>query len=143
MKVLQFGFGSTPDDQFLPHNFTRDWVVYTGTHDNDTTVGWYKKASEKERDYVRRYLGRDGSDIAWDLIRLAWSSVAQTAMTTAQDLLSLDSFARMNTPSVASGNWQWRVLPGALNDVIAARLRELTMVYGRLATVSQKSIDKL
>lgn len=133
MKVLQFGFGSTPDDQFLPHNFTRDWVVYTGTHDNDTTVGWYKKASEKERDYVRRYLGRDGSDIAWDLIRLAWSSVAQTAMTTAQDLLSLDSFARMNTPSVASGNWQWRVLSGALNDAVAARLRELTMVYGRLA----------
>jgi 4-alpha-glucanotransferase len=76
-------------------------------------------------------LGRDGSDIAWDMIRLAWSSVVDTAMTTAQDVLALGTSAKMNSPSIASGNWQWRMLPGALNDSIAARLKELTIIYGR------------
>lgn len=134
MKVLTFAFGDDVDAPFLPHNYTRDWIVYTSTHDSNTSVGWYHdEASEKARDYLRRYIARDGSDIAWDFIRLAWSSVAHTAMTTAQDLLSLDSSARMNSPSTASGNWQWRMLPGALNDAIAARLKELTVIYGRLA----------
>jgi len=134
MKVLQFAFGGKPDDPFLPHNFKRDCVVYTGTHDNDTTIGWYQETStEKERDYARRYLARDGSDIAWDMLRLAWSSVAHTAMTTAQDLLNLGHSARMNTPStIGAPNWCWRMLPGALNDGIAARLRELTGIHGRL-----------
>lgn len=134
MKVLQFAFGSGPNQPFLPHNYRPDCVVYTGTHDNDTIVGWYQVTStEKERDHVRRYVGRDGSDIAWDLIRLAWASVADTAMTTAQDLLSLGHEARMNTPgTVGAPNWCWRLLPGALNDEIAFRLRELTALYGRL-----------
>ncbi len=133
MKVVQFGFSSGPSDPFLPHNFTRDFVAYTGTHDNDTAVGWYQVSStEGERDYARKYMRCDGSDIAWDLIRLAWSSVAQTAMTTAQDLLALGHAARMNMPStVGPPNWCWRVLPGALNDAIAARLLELTAIYGR------------
>ncbi len=133
MKVLQFAFGGDPDDPFLPHNFTRECVVYTGTHDNDTAVGWYQVTStEQERDFARRYLGRDGSDIAWDLIRLAWASVAHTAITTAQDLLSLGHEARMNTPSLSGPpNWCWRLLPGALTDAVAARLRELTFTYGR------------
>ncbi len=134
MKVLQFGFGSDADDPFLPHNFSPNCVAYTGTHDNDTAVGWYTGSStEGERDYARRYLGRDGSDIAWDLIRLGWASVARTAMTTAQDLLSLGSEARMNRPStVGPPNWCWRMLPGQLSGEIAARLRELTAIYGRL-----------
>ncbi|MBI5302370.1 MAG: 4-alpha-glucanotransferase [Chloroflexi bacterium] len=133
MRVLQFAFGSDATDHFLPHNLQRDGVVYTGTHDNDTTVGWYQSADEKSRDYARRYLARDGSDIAWDLIRLAWSSVAHTAMTTAQDLLSLGNEARMNFPSTSGApNWCWRVQPGALDDQSAARLRELTVVYGRI-----------
>ena len=133
MKVLQFAFSAGPTDLFLPHNFARDWVVYTGTHDNDTIVGWYQVTStEAERDYVRKYLGRDGSDIAWDLIRLAWASIANTAITTVQDLLSLGHGFRMNTPStVGSPNWCWRLLPGALTDRIAARLLELTAIYGR------------
>ena len=133
MKVVQFGFSSGPSDPFLPHNFTRDFVAYTGTHDNDTAVGWYQVSStEGERDYARKYMRCDGSDIAWDLIRLAWSSVAQTAMTTAQDLLGLGHAARMNMPStVGPPNWCWRVLPGALNDAITARLLELTAIYGR------------
>ena len=133
MKVVQFGFSSGPHDPFLPHNFTRDFVAYTGTHDNDTAVGWYQISStERERDYARKYMRCDGSDIAWDLIRLAWASVANTAMTTAQDLLGLGHAARMNTPStIGPPNWRWRALPGALNDEIAARLAELTAVYGR------------
>ncbi|OQY24182.1 MAG: 4-alpha-glucanotransferase [Anaerolineaceae bacterium 4572_32.1] len=134
MKVLQFAFGGDPTDPFLPHNFGPDCIVYTGTHDNDTNLGWYQVTStEKERDYARKYLARDGSDIAWDLIRLAWASVANTAMTTAQDLLSLGHEKRMNTPStVGPPNWCWRFLPGALADWTAARLRELTAIYGRL-----------
>ncbi len=133
MKVLQFAFGSGSTDPFLPHNFIRDCVVYTGTHDNDTTVGWYQITStEAERDYARKVLGGDGSDIAWDLIRLAWASVANTAITTVQDLLSLGHESRMNTPStVGQPNWCWRLLPGALTDEVSARLLGLTAVYGR------------
>lgn len=134
MKVLQFAFSNGPEDPFLPHNFTRDCVVYTGTHDNDTILGWYQVTStEAEREYVRKYLGRDGSDIAWDLIRLAWGSVAHTAITTAQDLLGLGNESRMNLPgTVGPPNWCWRLRPGALTPELAARLRELTEIYGRL-----------
>jgi len=133
MKVLQFAFSSGPGDPFLPHNFTRDCIVYTGTHDNDTIVGWYQATSTRaERAHARKYLDSDGSHIAWDLIRLAWASVAHTAVTTVQDLLSLEHASRMNTPStVGAPNWCWRLLPGALTDEVAARLLELTTIYGR------------
>ena len=138
MKILQLAFGGDPKDLFLPHNYTRDCVVYTGSHDNDTTMGWYQvTSSEKERDYARRYVASNGSDIAWDFIRLAWSSVANTAMTTTQDLLSLGHQTRMNLPGTAGApNWCWRVLPGALTPQIAERLRELTYVYGRIPSKS-------
>ncbi|MFC2038000.1 4-alpha-glucanotransferase [Chloroflexota bacterium] len=134
MKVAQFAFSAGPADPFLPHNYTRDWVVYTGTHDNDTCVGWYEATStEQERDYARKYLGTDGADIAWDLIRLAWASVANTAMTTVQDLLGLGHDARMNTPStVGPPNWCWRLLPGALTDEVADQLLTMTAIYGRM-----------
>lgn len=134
MKILQFAFGSDAHDPFLPHNFTRDCIVYTGTHDNDTTVGWYRVTStEQERAYARQYLNSDATDLAWDMIRLGWASVAHTAMTTAQDLLSLGHEARMNSPSTfGPPNWCWRLLPGALTSDVAARLRELTRIYGRL-----------
>lgn len=133
MKVLQFAFSSDANDPFLPHNYPSDCIVYTGTHDNDTVVGWYQVTStEAERDHVRRYLGRDGSDIAWDLIRLAWASVAHTAITTVQDLLSLGHEARMNTPgTVGPPNWCWRLRPGALNAAVSDRLLALTQIYGR------------
>ncbi len=132
MKVLQFAFGTGPYHPFLPHNFIRDCVAYTGTHDNDTVVGWYQAAPEHVRDHVRRYLACDGSDIAWDLIRLAWASVAHTSITTAQDLLSLGSAARMNTPGTCGApNWCWRLSAGALGDRVAERLLELTTLYGR------------
>jgi 4-alpha-glucanotransferase len=134
MKVVQFAFGAGPEDPFLPHNYSSpDWVVYTGTHDNDTVLGWYEESStEQERDYARKYLGTDGSDIAWDMIRLAWVSTACTAMTTTQDLLELGHYARMNTPStLGPPNWCWRLLPGMLTDDIAERLLTLTAIYGR------------
>jgi 4-alpha-glucanotransferase len=134
MKVLQFAFSAGPVDPFLPHNYdTCDVVAYTGTHDNDTTIGWYQATStEAERDYARKYLGRTGSDIAWDLIRLGWASVANTAITTVQDLLSLGHESRMNTPStVGAPNWCWRLSPGALTEAVAAHLLEMTAIYGR------------
>ncbi len=133
MKVLQFAFGGECNSTFLPHNFdTTNCVVYTGTHDNETTVGWYQSASDEERDYVRRYLARDGHDIAWDLIRTAYSTIADTAVAPMQDLMKLGNEARMNYPSRASGNWQWRYTADALTDEIACRLRELSWLYGRL-----------
>ncbi len=134
MKVLQFAFSAGPADPFLPHNYdTNDVVAYTGTHDNDTTLGWYEETSTAaERDYARKYLGRTGSDIAWDMIRLGWASVANTVITTVQDLLGLGHEARMNTPStVGAPNWCWRLLPGALTEAVADQLLEMTAIYGR------------
>ncbi len=131
MKVLQFAFDGDAQNAFLPHNFERNCVVYTGTHDNDTTLGWYASESEKARDQARRYLARDGHDIAWDLTRLAYASVAAMAVIPLQDLMKLGSEARMNYPSRAQGNWQWRFTAGLLTDQISGRLRELALLYGR------------
>lgn len=131
MRILQFAFGDSPDNPYLPHNYTRRTVAYTGTHDNDTTRGWYASISEKERDQVRRYLARDGGDIAWDLLRLAWSSVADFAIAPLQDVLNLGTEARMNLPGRPSGNWGWRFTPSQLTPWVLDRLAELTYLYGR------------
>ncbi len=132
MKVLQFAFGADSTDPYLPHNYRRHCVVYTGTHDNDTTVGWWASATQHEHSHVQHYLGRDGSDIAWDFIRLALVSVAEMAIVPLQDVLSLGSEARMNTPGRASGNWSWRYTPPMLEPHITERLRTLTALYGRV-----------
>jgi 4-alpha-glucanotransferase len=131
MKIIQFAFSSDADDPFLPHNYPRDCVVYTGTHDNDTAVGWFQTAGAEERRAALTYLGTDGSDFAWDLIRLGSMSVAETFIAPAQDLLSLGGEARMNFPSKPSGNWQWRLEAGALTPEVAERLRVITEAYGR------------
>ncbi|OQY29351.1 MAG: 4-alpha-glucanotransferase [Candidatus Cloacimonetes bacterium 4572_55] len=133
MKILQFAFGDGATCTDLPHNYsTRGCVVYTGTHDNDTTRGWYEKtATEEERDYVRRYLGVDGHDICWDLIRLAFMSIANAAIVTIQDLLNLGGEARMNLPGNSGGNWSWRFKEGDINEFISSRLKELSETYGR------------
>jgi 4-alpha-glucanotransferase len=109
MKILQFAFGGGGEHPFLPHNYagTR-WVAYTGTHDNDTAVGWYATADEESRHRFRVYTGRDGSDPAWSLIRESFASVAETAIAPLQDFLRLGSEARMNTPGTVEGNWSWR-----------------------------------
>jgi len=131
MKVLQFAFGIGPRNPYLPHNYERNCVVYTGTHDNDTTAGWFASAGEGTRHAARLYLASDGRDIAWDLIRLALASVADWAIVPLQDLLSLGSEARMNTPGRLGENWSWRYEPGQLTQAVADRLAELTEVYGR------------
>ncbi len=131
MKVLQFAFDGDAANEYLPHNYLANCIVYTGTHDNDTTTGWYQKESPEVQDQVRRYLARGGEDIAWDLIRLAFASVADLAVIPLQDALKLGSEARMNTPSLATGNWQWRFTSDMLDQEIAGRLRELAELYDR------------
>jgi len=132
MKILQFAFSNDPDDPFLPHNYVENCVAYTGTHDNDTSLGWYKKATEQEQDLCRRYLARSGNDISWDMVRGVWSSIASLALAPMQDLLSLDSDARMNYPGRASGNWFWRLAPNALSPGLQAHLFEYNHLYSRL-----------
>lgn len=130
MRVLQFAFDGNPQNDHLPYNYDKNTVVYTGTHDNDTTCGWYKKASAAEQDQFRRYLNSDGSRPSWDLIRLAASSTANLAIYPMQDILSLGSDARMNTPSTPSGNWHFQ-----LQDIdfsTAAELKYITSLFGRL-----------
>jgi 4-alpha-glucanotransferase len=133
MKVLHFAFGGKADDPYLPHNCAPNCVAYTGTHDNDTTLGWWQTLSEPERTFAQIYMGRDGSDICWDLIRLVSSSVADMAIFPLQDVLKLGTEARMNTPGRAGGNWSWRYTPDQLSSEVANRLRQLTAIYGRLA----------
>jgi len=130
MKILQFAF-SSPDDEFLPHHFSTNCVVYTGTHDNETSRGWYESASEHERDFARRYLSIDGNDFAWDLIRAAWASKAVYAIAPMQDILNLNNEARMNFPSTIGDNWRWRMVEGMLADEKRGRLGELNYLYSR------------
>ena len=132
MKVLQFAFAGGADEPYLPHNYEHNCVVYTGTHDNDTSNGWYAQAPEGERDLVRRYLARDDTNVAWELWRLASGSVADTAVAPLQDLLGLGSEGRMNTPGVASGNWTWRFTWEALPAWLAPQLHEMAELYGRV-----------
>jgi len=131
MRVLQFAFSAGPEHEYLPHNYEPDCVVYLGTHDNDTTLGWFSGLPPEERVFCLRYIGRAGHDIVWELMHLAYISVADTAVVTVQDLLKLDSSARMNTPGSASGNWQWRYLPGAITDHLVRWLGELAVISGR------------
>jgi len=142
MRILQFAFSSDTRNIDLPHNYHRNTVVYTGTHDNDTIVGWFESVPgagstrtpaqiERERKFCLKYLNSDGSDIHWDFIRTVLASVADTAVIPLQDLLGLGSEARMNLPNTISGNWVWRVKPNVLTQSHAARLRELTELYGR------------
>jgi len=131
MKVLQFAFSGDPANPFLPHAHGRRFFVYTGTHDNDTTRGWFDSLAPSERSFVQRYLARSGEDVAWDLVRAAMGSVADVAIVPMQDVLGLGSEARMNVPSSPSGNWAWRMAPGAATEAHAARLAEAATIYDR------------
>jgi 4-alpha-glucanotransferase len=130
MKILQFGF-SGPDNPFLPHHHTENCVVYTGSHDNDTALGWYATAPEKEKEFYMRYLGRNGDDFAGDLIRAAWSSVAVMAIAPLQDILRLNTEARMNFPGKETGNWMWRMPDSTLSHDLKSWLSELNYIYQR------------
>lgn len=132
MKVLQFAFEGTGESSFLPHQFTTtNCVCYTGTHDNDTTVGWYETALPEYKDKVRRYMNTDGSSIHLDFIRTCLSSIASFAVFPLQDLLGLGKEGRMNTPGVAMDNWNWRFRKDALQDWMAEYLKNTSHLYGR------------
>ncbi|MFQ5611489.1 MAG: 4-alpha-glucanotransferase [Anaerolineae bacterium] len=139
MKILQFAFSGGVAKMDAPYQYPRDCVVYTGTHDNDTALGWFKNSSApEERAAALKYMGSDGCEFNWDFIRLAFSSVADMAVVPLQDVLGLGSEARMNYPSQPGGNWRWRYLPGALADDLAGRLAELTELYGRAKETPEK-----
>jgi 4-alpha-glucanotransferase len=132
MAILQFAFSPEPRSSFIPYNHQRNLVVYTGTHDNNTSVGWYREdASDREQDLLRCYAAHDGSEPAWALIRLALGSVADLAVIPHQDLAGLGSSSRMNTPGVADGNWRFRLTEEMLSPSIATRLREQIETFGR------------
>lgn len=143
MRILQFGFGGDSLNQDLPHNYLRNVVVYTGTHDNDTIVGWFKSEAgagstrdaaqvERERKFCLDYLNSDGHEIHWDFIRAVLASVADTALIPLQDVLGLGTQGRMNLPASTSGNWSWRYPADALGAELSERLREMTELYGRV-----------
>jgi 4-alpha-glucanotransferase len=139
MRVLQFAFGSDSANEHLPHNYADDLVVYTGTHDNDTTAGWFASLGEDDdqqiqREFCLEYLQSDGREIHWDFIRAALESLADTAIIPVQDVLGLGSEARMNRPASTSGNWVWRLREGALNEELAERLQQLTAASGRVGS---------
>ena len=144
MRVLQFAFGDgSADNPFMPHNYEPHCVVYTGTHDNDTTIGWFRDLdpgsstltadqAASERRAALEYLGSDGREIHWSFIRAAVSSVAEIAIFPLQDVLGLGSEARMNMPARSENNWRWRFEEGQLTPDLSQRLRELNRIYGRL-----------
>lgn len=134
MRVLQFAFGDDCANPFLPHNYEPDTVVYPGTHDNDTAIGWWATANDHEKDHARRYLATDGHDITWTLIRAALASVADTAIVPMQDVLGLGSEGRMNRPSQSDGCWEWRFEWHDLKSWHGERLAELTRLYRRDGT---------
>jgi 4-alpha-glucanotransferase len=132
MRVLQFAFGGGNDNTYLPHNYVPGTVVYGGTHDNNTSIGWWADASDAERAHVRAYLQTDGQDIAWDLIRAASASVADTAIHPLQDVLGLGADCRMNLPGTGEGYWEWRFTWDQVRPEHAQRLRRLGVLYRRL-----------
>ncbi len=137
MLVLQFAFGGEADNAYLPHLHPANAAIYPGTHDNDTTLGWYRTADERTRDHVRRYLRVAGPEAGWDFLRAAYSSPARLAIVSLQDLLSLGSEARFNLPGEPAGNWQWRFSAAqlaALEKNSSAYLRELAQLYGRCSS---------
>lgn len=131
MYILQFAYGGAVEFRFLPHNHIRNAVVYTGTHDNDTTLGWWQTITEGERNFLRRYDPHVNEDPVWHLIRIAWASVADFAMVPMQDVLGLGSEARMNTPGTPSGNWRWRMTEEQMATPAWSRLADLTELYYR------------
>jgi 4-alpha-glucanotransferase len=131
MRILQFAFGSGPANAYLPHNHIRHCIVYTGTHDNDTSAGWYSGLPEKERLEVKEYLGSTGTDPSEDLTRVALMSVADTVIIPFQDLLGLPSTARMNVPGRADGNWEWRFTWDMIDKEMTERFRRKLELFGR------------
>ncbi|MCF3650182.1 4-alpha-glucanotransferase [Synoicihabitans lomoniglobus] len=135
MTILQFAFGGDASNVYLPHNLEGNSVIYPGTHDNDTTLGWYRTADAKTTDHVRRYLRVAGDEIGWDFIRVAYGAVSNLAVVPLQDFMSLGGEARLNTPGLPQGNWQWRYNDAELAELVenaAPYLRDLAELTGRV-----------
>ena len=135
MKVLQFAFGSREDGHYLPHNYSNNTVVYTGTHDNNTTKDWYQNLSEYEKEFVQEYLGMESlepKEAVWGIIRLAMGSVAKRCIVPIQDYLEKGGEARINEPSTLGGNWTWRMENGELTKTQLKKIKTLTQLYGRI-----------
>lgn len=133
MKILHFAFQGDGSNMFLPHHYPENCIAYSGTHDNNTSIGWYfDDISEAEQDFARRYLGVSGEDIAWDLIRAIWRSNARFAIAPMQDLLSLPSSERMNLPGTVGDNWDWRLTREQLTPFVLHRLKDLNLMYSRI-----------
>lgn len=131
MKILQFAFGGGDDNPYLPHNYEANCAAYTGTHDNDTTLGWFNKISKEEQKQVCEYLNCEENEICKAMIQSIWKSRANIAVAPMQDWLELGSEARMNTPGKAAGNWQWRMKADQFNAILIARMKELTAEFYR------------
>ena len=138
MRVLQFAFGGDAENTHLPHNHTIDSVVYPGTHDNDTTLGWWRAAEPHVRSHVQRYLHVSGDDIPWDLIHAAFASVGKITIVPMQDVLVLGTDARMNNPATPKGNWAWKLTGDPFRADLAGRLRDLAWLYGRLRKTEER-----
>lgn len=132
MKILQFAFNGDPENPYLPQNFKENCVVYTGTHDNDTTLSWYETLPEEERKYLHEYLTESDLPMPWLLNKCALSSVARLAMLPMQDILGLGAGHRMNIPGTSQGNWQWRFEWSQVPEELADRLHQMIGLYGRL-----------
>ncbi len=143
MKIFQFAFANGSTDPFLPHNYPRNCVAYTGTHDNDTAWGWYNTAPEKEKDFFRRYTSRPGNNVAWTMIREIWESVAMFAVAPLQDFLSLGTEARMNYPGKAAGNWSWRFNAAAPSHELANGIHSYNWLYSRLPNMEELEREKV
>ena len=131
MRIVQFAFGGAVEERFLPHTYDHNCVAYTGTHDNDTTRGWYESLTTTERANLHRYAPETKADPIWGMLRLTWGTVADLAIAPVQDVLDLGTEARMNVPGTPSGNWVWQLKEGMLTPDRLDRLAELTTTYGR------------
>ena len=131
MKILQFAFDSVEENDFMPHTYNKNCIVYTGTHDNDTTAGHYKTSAERDKELMHEYFHVDKNDPAWSFVKLAWSTVADVAIAPLQDILRLNATARMNFPGKPSGYWGWRYSKSMLTDKHAEDLARITQLYGR------------
>lgn len=133
MKILQFAFDSREESDYLPHNYTANSIVYTGTHDNDTTVGWYDTLNRKDKAFAKKYLNiRSNKDVHWAFIRAALASVSDTCIIPMQDYLGLGTEARINMPSTLGTNWKWRMLPGQFTEELAEQMKDMARLYGRV-----------
>ncbi len=133
MKILQFAFDSREESDYLPHNYVANSIAYTGTHDNDTTLGWYDKLQRRDKAFARKYLDiRSRKDVPWVFIRAALSSVSDTCVIPMQDYLELGTEARINMPSTLGTNWKWRMLPGQFTEELAEKIYDMAKLYGRV-----------